>query len=142
VSVASVEPTLQTPSYRPLLLGLALAWTALILALCLTPSAWLPRAETQGPPLFNIPHFDKIVHATLFAGFGLLWCGALTSPGRLNRVLTAGLLFAVATEVLQGLPLVDRDPNLLDGLADAVGVVLGVGTVWLGGFLFRPDNQR
>jgi VanZ family protein len=137
-----VEETLQTPSYRPLRKGLALAWTALILALCLTPSTWLPRSESHGPPLFNIPHFDKIVHVALFAGFGLLWCGALRSPGRLTRVLIAGLIFAVATEVLQGLPFVDRDPDLVDGLADAFGVVLGVGTAWLGSFLFRPDDQR
>jgi VanZ family protein len=140
--VASVVPTLQIRSFRPLRVGLALAWTALILALCLTPSAWLPRPESHGTRVFMIPHFDKIVHATLFAGFGLLWIGALVSPRRWVGVLIAGLLLSLGTEVLQAIPFIDRDPNLFDGLADAAGTFLGVGLAWLGNVLCRPNLQR
>jgi hypothetical protein len=139
--VASVEQTLQIRSSRPLRLVLALAWTALILALCLTPSQWLPRSESDGSP-FRIPHLDKVLHATMFAGFGLLWSWAVASRKRWAGVLIAGALLAVGTEVLQGLPIVHRDGDFFDGLADLLGTVLGVGTILLGGFLSRPDDRR
>jgi VanZ family protein len=140
--VASVEQTLQIRSYQPLRLGLAMAWTALILVLCLTPSEWFPRPESHGPRLINIPHFDKIIHATLFAVFGLLWTWAIVSPRRWAGVLIAGLLLALGTEVLQAIPFIHRDPDLFDGLADGVGTFLGVGLAWLGDILFRPNSQR
>lgn len=138
--MASGTETLRILASWPLRRGLALAWTAVALALCLAPSHWFPQSESQS--LHLIPHLDKLVHATLFAGFGLLWMWAGASPRRWVGILLAGTLLAVATEVIQGLPCVHRDPDLFDGLADIVGTTLGIGASWLGTSLSHPEARR
>jgi hypothetical protein len=40
---------------------ISLVWSVLILILCAIPGNSLPKS-----PLFNIPHFDKFVHAGLY----------------------------------------------------------------------------
>jgi VanZ family protein len=86
-------------------------------------------ARESGPGL--IPHIDKLVHFGMFAGFSLLWMNARPPRPRGRAwgaaVLAAALVLAVATEVAQGLPAVNRDPDPLDGLADAVGAFVAVG---------------
>ena len=111
---------------------LAWAGTALLLALCLMPKAWVARSSTESPR--KIPHLDKVIHFTMFAGFGFLWTRAARSPmrSRAARVLTAAIALAVGTELAQGLPQIERDPDVLDALADTVGAVTGVGVVALG----------
>jgi VanZ family protein len=136
--VANGTETLRILTSWPLRRGLALTWTAVALALCLAPSHWLPRSESH----HIIPHLDKLIHATLFAGFGLLWMWAGASPRRWVGVLITGALLAITTEVLQDLPIVHRDPDLFDGLADLVGTALGIGMSWLGLFLSFPNARR
>ena len=72
------------------------------------------------------PGVDKIVHASLFAVLALTgrWAGV-------GQSVLAGLLlvYAAASELLQGIPALQRDPAVGDWLADAVGVLLGL-LVW------------
>ena len=103
----------------------AVAWTILLLALCLAPSRVIPDEKTFGIRKY-IPYYDLIVHFTLFAGFAFNWIRAAGSPLRWVLVPTAGLLLAVGTEWAQGLPYIQRDPSLLDGLADLAGLAIGL----------------
>ncbi len=103
---------------------LALAWTIVIMVLCLLPGGWMPE-EGNGTFTLKIPHKDKAIHAVLFAGFGLLW-GRAGGSKRSGLILAVGLLLAVGTELAQGLPSVARDPDVFDALADAVGLVAGI----------------
>jgi len=108
------------------------AWAAtlLLLVLCLVPKGVVPGGEVSPR---RIPHLDKVAHFSMFAGFALLWfrAGGASTRVRATRVLGAAFALAVATELLQGLPAVSRDPDVLDALADAVGAVVGVaGSAW------------
>lgn len=102
-------------------LPLAVAWSALIIAVSSIPS--LPR---QIPPLF---HYDKIFHLIEYGVFAWLWGEALrrSAPGFVRRhawaiVLAGGFLFAAGDELYQGTVGRSCDPG--DWLADAVGITL------------------
>lgn len=107
-------------------IGLAAIATLMMLTLILWPKAWLPRSE-QGPML--LPHVDKLIHFSLFSICSLLW---LVAGGRrlAPLVFAIGLLLAVGTEFLQGLPMIQRDPDPLDALADICGLVVSFGLWW------------
>ena len=113
---------LPTNQLNAILRLLAVLWT-LGIALAL---AW-PHPDLPSPPS-TLP-LDKFVHVALFAGFGLLWMGALRPALRRRSawVAGAGLLFAVATEAGQHVLPFGRAASGLDALADAAGLALGVG---------------
>ena len=104
---------------------LAMLWTTVLLVACLLPARWLSVNESHHHR-FTFPHIDKIVHGTLFAGFGFLWMQAARSRREQVGVLAVGILLAVLTELGQSLPFIGRDADPLDGLADVVGVMLGL----------------
>lgn len=106
---------------------LAWAGTLLLLVLCLTPKGFLPWGNEDLPR--KVPHLDKLVHLAMFAGVCWLWTRAGRGPSRLKavKVLAFASALAVGTELLQGLPRIDRDPDALDALADVVGAIAGVG---------------
>jgi VanZ family protein len=108
------------PRSRP-----AWAWTVVILALCWIPRIYLGAIEHSPKPLF-VPNFDKLVHLGIFAVFAVLWMRVGSSSRRGWWVLLAGVALAVVSELGQDLPIVNRDANLADGLADTVGVILGL----------------
>jgi hypothetical protein len=115
---------------------LAWAWTALLLVLCLMPKSWFPRKQESSR---KIPHLDKVVHFGLFGMFAALWAypgprrfasaSASRPATRRTRVIAAALALAVGTELAQGLPAIDRDPDPLDALADVAGAFAGVGLI-------------
>lgn len=124
---------------------MAAGWTLLVLLALLPPG---------GDDPLPFPHADKVVHAVLFGGLGLLWTGVL---GRARLVLGLGLAFGVATEVAQALLPFGRRGDLVDLAADAAGLALGILTarVWLealkkrsaarlevGGASAGPDGRR
>ena len=100
-------------------------WTAFLLVLCLLPRHLTPE-RSSAAMAGTVPHLDKLVHFGLFAVFGLLWTRALAPSPRRRAVLVIGALLAAGTELAQGLVVVDRDPNLLDALADLAGLAGGV----------------
>ena len=71
----------------------------------------------------SAPGVDKVVHATLFLALALTgrWAGS-------GRAVLAGLLvlYAAASEVVQGLEVVGRSASVADWLADVVGVLAGL----------------
>jgi VanZ family protein len=107
--------------------ALAWSWTVLILALCWCPGNLLPVPETGLRIQFTM-NLDKLVHFGLFAVYAYLWARADGQPGLANpaRVLLAGLFFTVISELGQLMPFVGRDASVEDGIADMIGVVLGL----------------
>ena len=101
----------------------AIIWTVLIFVICWTPSRNLPISE-HAPSFLKLIHADKIVHATIFAVFGFLWRRGTTAPSSI--ILAAGVALAVITELGQGTPFVGRDADVWDGLADILGLILGI----------------
>ncbi|QXG76857.1 VanZ family protein [Modestobacter sp. L9-4] len=79
-----------------------------------------PPSDVPSAP----PGVDKVVHLSLFLVLAVTarWAGV-----RWQVALLSLLAYAAVSEVLQGTALVDRDAEFLDWVADATGVVIGVG---------------
>lgn len=79
-------------------------------------------------PSVNIDDFDKIAHFVLFFVFGFLWMFALPLHPEKKTwlVLIVGIVFAVGTELYQGLLPTDRTPDLWDVVADVFGLCMGI----------------
>ncbi|WEK37302.1 MAG: VanZ family protein [Candidatus Pseudobacter hemicellulosilyticus] len=102
---------------------LPLIWTLLIqVSLCL-PGSSLPSTGIK------VPFFDKIVHFTLFAGFGALWCLYIYckefSPEKTRRLFVWVFLTATANgillEFIQLFFIPDRSFDALDIVANMAG---------------------
>jgi VanZ family protein len=101
----------------------AVFWTLLIMAVCWLPIPMFPTGIGGEHPK-SFPHFDKVVHASIFAVFGLLWLRVIPGNRRFLVVMVAGAALAVITEYGQSLPIIGRDGDVADGLADVCGVFL------------------
>ncbi len=99
----------------------ALLWCLVVLALCSIPGEDIPSTE-----FLPLSH-DKWVHAGLFFGVGWLWLRA--APHRLWTIAIGGIAFGVGIEIWQALLPIGRSAEVLDALADAVGLAAGL---WLG----------
>ena len=108
--------------WKPLL---AWSWTFVIMGLCWLPGFYVGKIERGHQPLF-VPNLDKLVHMGIFAVFAFLWMRVGTPGRRSWRVFGAGLGFAMLTELGQELPIVSRDANVFDGVADTIGVLFGL----------------
>lgn len=99
---------------------IAVLWTAAILIALGWPSSGLPTLQIEG--------IDKVVHFGLFFVFALVWMVALPlRPGpRTWTVLLVGILFAIGTEVYQGILPTDRSPDVWDVVADVFGLCMGI----------------
>ena len=104
---------------------LAWSWTLVILGLCWLPRTYIPEDE-RAPRMFLIPHLDKMIHLGIFAVFAWLWMRVGSSPRRGRWVLLGGVALAVISELGQELPIVSRDASIFDGLADSLGVIVGI----------------
>ena len=91
-----------------------------------------PASDVPSSP----PGVDKVVHLSLFLVLGLTarWAGV-----QRQVAVVSLLVYAAVSEVLQGTSLVGRDAELLDWVADTVGVLLGV-ALW--SLLSRPRGPR
>ncbi len=106
---------------------LAWSWTLVILVLCWVPRRYFPEGERLPRTIF-VPNFDKIVHIGIFVVFAFLWMRVGRAGDSASRVLAAGLALALISEVGQELPIVHRDANVFDWIADALGIVVGIYT--------------
>ncbi|WP_263790570.1 hypothetical protein [Salinibacter sp.] len=123
--------SLRTVHYRLL----ATLWTVGILVALTFPTGSMPDAQATG--------LDKVVHAGLFAGFGILWLRGLCPPDterlsacfrrRGGMFFVGGLLFAVGTEVYQHLLPVQRMADPYDVTAD----LLGFGVAFVGYYVYH-----
>ena len=91
-----------------------------ILALTLLPAVTMP-APTW------LTQVDKLYHMMAFAA--LVIPAALFDRSAVRWMVIGGLFLGAAIEVIQ--PSFGRDADLMDFLADATGLVLGLGLVWL-----------
>lgn len=101
----------------------AVFWAAASFALVM---AVLPH-----PPRLPVEPNDKIQHITAFATLALL--GSFAYPRTpLIRLLARLSLFGAAIEVLQAIPVLHRDSDIVDWIADttAVAVVLSIVRWW------------
>ncbi len=101
---------------------LASGWLALTTYLLVIPGDALPKTK-----LVDIPYFDKLVHIGLFAILCALWLKT-----RKNRsatfdaiVVLATIAYGVAMEYVQRDFVANRSFDIVDILADTLGVLLG-----------------
>ncbi|MFP5072897.1 VanZ family protein [Pseudonocardia nantongensis] len=97
---------------RALPFGLAVLLSLVVL--------FLPASGVPSSP----PGTDKVVHLLLFA---VLAVTARTAGWRAAPVLAGLLGYAALSEVLQALLPLGRSGDVLDGLVDVAGALLGVG---------------
>ena len=100
---------------------LAILWTLLVLAACLTPAAEIPQVD--------IPLVDKWTHLILFGVFSFLWLCArpVFSARWLVSLFLFSIAFGSAIELLQGLlTFLGRSMEFMDAVADAIGGLLGI----------------
>ena len=96
-----------------------------VLAAKVWVASWLPMAAALDAADVT-EHTDKLVHASLFAILGALGMRGWLQADQRWRVLAFLLGLGVVTEALQSL-VPGRSASIWDGLADAIGVLLGIG---------------
>lgn len=130
----------------------AAGWTMLILLLTLMPASDIPDTALSG-----IPHFDKLVHAGIFAVFVVLWYGALfrasalsakkgrrplRPPTLLAGIILIALVLGLLIEIVQkDWKIIHRDFDWYDWLADAIGAFVG-GAFAREFFKIRPSAKN
>jgi hypothetical protein len=107
-----MRPALQV--HGPVSRGAFAVVVLISLAVLFAPASDVPAAP---------PGVDKIVHATLFAALALSGRWAGIGRGGLDAAL---VVYAAASEVIQGLTPLERSASVFDWLADVVGVLLGL----------------
>jgi VanZ family protein len=91
-----------------------------ILALTLLPAVPMPEPNW-------LTKVDKLYHTMAFAA--LVIPAALFDRGAVRWMVIGGLILGAAIEFIQ--PSVGRDADVMDFVADATGLVLGLGLGWL-----------
>ncbi len=118
------------------------AWfvTVLLVGLCLWPKSWMPAGKHESAP--GIPNADKVAHFGLFACYAMAWMRTGPLSRRRTALVVASVVgMAIGTEVLQGIPFLGRDPDVLDCVADGLGGLFGVALVaGAGGALGMSDE--
>ncbi len=106
---------------------LALFWTVMILVLVGIPGNQIPKVSDW----MDVFQPDKIMHIFLFAPFSWLWSKYFmlrTSSKNRSIVIVAffGILYAIATELMQHYVFIGRNGNVADAIADTAGVLVGL----------------
>lgn len=109
-----------------------IAWFFIVGILTLMPGSDIPKVGW----LYQIPNFDKVVHAGLFGGMTFLFCmPCFKSPfsfyQKVNyfiRISLAAIVWGITVEVIQKYFVPGRSFDLTDWLADSIGVLVAL---WL-----------
>lgn len=107
-----------------------IAWFLFVLALICLPGEDMP----EEPGWFDIPHFDKMVHAGLFGGIVFWFClpfkkAALNRDNKANwfiKITVATILWGIATEYMQRFFIAGRQFDLVDWAADSAGAIVAL----------------
>ena len=105
-------------------LTVAIVWAIFIAVLHAIPGSDLPNFN-----LSNLFQIDKLVHAIVFAIGIYLFAIALVAQQNknfLSYLIVSFVVYGLILEVLQGTIFVERSTDLLDWLADTIGVFIGV----------------
>ena len=89
--------------------------------------------DEESIPSIAIPHLDKLVHFAFYFGFTVLASLSFREINRkriplgkvLVKIIVYAIIYGIVIEVLQGVATIDRDPDLLDVLANSSGALLG-----------------
>lgn len=116
----------------------ALLWALLLAILLLVPG---PQGPSTDWGWLQIPDFsDKVMHALLFGVAAWLFHRSLAAQRPLRPALAAAVAAAViygaALELLQGIPVLRRDPDFWDLVANTAGSCL------YGGWAARWSRRR
>jgi VanZ family protein len=103
----------------------SILWAAFVLVICLMPGSNVPKIK--------IPHFDKVVHVSIYMVLGSVtyygWTRqfqfASLRTSTVLKVILVLALYGLTIEVMQGTLTVDRSFDLWDALANSVGAVIG-----------------
>jgi VanZ family protein len=94
---------------------LAVLWTFIMIMLLSIPASEIPSVGFQG--------IDKVVHFSIFFVMAILWLRAF--PDRLAVVIVGVLVFAMMSELYQGMLPIGRQPSVGDVVANSVGMISG-----------------
>jgi VanZ family protein len=103
----------------------SILWAAFILVICMMPGRHIPR--------ITIPHFDKVVHTSIYLILGVLtYYGWTMQSGiaglhqnTLIKIIILLSLYGFTIEIMQETLTADRHFELLDEMANATGSVIG-----------------
>jgi VanZ family protein len=101
--------------------GLGWAMVLFITVSCLEPPRYVP----------NLHLWDKLEHALAFFGM-TFWFGGLVRRGRYPVIAVLMLLFGGGIEIAQGAMRLGRDEDIMDFVADAVGISIALALLYLG----------
>ncbi len=93
--------------------------------------------EEESMPSIDVPHLDKLVHFSFYFVFTVLGCLSFREIDRRNtplkkvivKLISLAVIYGIIIEILQGVATIDRDPDLLDVLANSLGALFGGFTV-------------
>ena len=103
---------------------IAIVWVVVIAILHAIPVSDFPK--------FSFSYFfqlDKLIHAVIFMIGVYLFAVALKEQHKiqfLRYIVISYIAYGLLLEVLQGLVFIERSADILDWLADTIGVFLGV----------------
>ena len=103
---------------------IAIVWVVVIAILHAIPGSDFPK--------FSFSYFfqlDKLIHAVIFMIGVYLFAVALKEQQKikfLRYIVISFIAYGLLLEVLQGLVFIERSADILDWLADTIGVFLGV----------------
>jgi VanZ family protein len=94
----------------------------------------MPGSDVPSVPFFDLIYFDKWVHIGMFAILTFLWSFPFlkttsASPKLLVAIVLCSISYGVLMEYVQKYFAFERDFDILDMLADAVGSVFAL--IWL-----------
>lgn len=136
-------PVETAPELRLARLWWAIGWgiVLFIAVSCLEPAKYV----------LELHLWDKAEHALAFCGMSV-WFGGLVRRSRYPVIALAMLLFGGGIEIAQGVMGLGRDADILDLVADAIGITvamillyvgLGAWTRWVEGLIWRSrDRER
>lgn len=102
----------------------SIVWVFIILFL-----STLQVPKIPGNRLINIPHFDKLVHFSLyFIGVSLWLFDYYKKKENWNRsifiaIISWGILYGILMEILQKVVVQNRSGDFFDALANTIGVL-------------------
>jgi len=100
---------------------LAILWSVLIFFLLA-----FPAGDMEGKFTLSIPGIDKMIHAFIFAVYSRLWFLAINRNKTIQfshilLIFSSGFLYGWLMECIQLLPVVNRDYEWRDLVADSIG---------------------
>jgi VanZ family protein len=106
----------------------SVVWSLIILWIICMPGSTIPKV-----PFVNIPHFDKLVHAAIFAVFAFLLNFGLyrqenpfLKKHHYTISLIIGVIYGLGTEWIQLNFIPGRSGEFFDWVADIAGTISGI----------------